>query len=302
MNNSIAPTPEELEQAYRTHDASRAGHQQAEAVVVGADGITVLCSADPKGEGEHTWLIRLADDGSVLWERHYEQGQGTGRAIAALPGGSFVIAGDVQRSEMEYQAQLMRVEGDGNMIAEGSFGPRGATGFVALTLLNDASTLAGGTAGWKGSLVCVNAELHTSWEIPIDDVDDVHGLAPLADGGFAMVASQEKSTTALGMTRLAAFTGDQRIRWQKRLPTEGRGEPAALAALADGGLIVIGHRSISEQDTARMWVVRVDAAGEVVWERLLGPSDEEQRGRAIVLLADGDVVVAGDALRKGRRA
>ena len=301
MNASIAPSRDDLEQAYRMPDPNFAGHQEAEAVVVGIDGITVLCSTNPKGEGEHTWLIQLADDGSTRWERHYAPGQGTGRAMAALPGGGFVIAGDVQRSEMEYQARLMRVDAGGGVIATGTFGPRGATGFVAVVILSDGLTFAGGTARRKGWLLRADNDLRASWDLTIDDVDNVNGLASLADGGFAMVATQEKLTVAHGMTRLTAFAGDQRLRWQKRLPTTGRGEPAALAAFPDGGLVAVGHRAASERDTAQLWVVRVDMAGEVAWERLHGRADEERRGRAIVPLPDGGVAVAGDALRDGRR-
>lgn len=302
MNDPTSPRPDILEQVYRTHDPHLAGHQQAEAVVAGAYGITVLCSANPRSEGEHTWLIQLEEDGSVGWERHYAPGQGTGRAIAPLPGGGFVIAGDVQRSEMEYQAQLMRVNADGSVIAGTTFGPYGAVGFRTVALLNDGSTLAGGTARWKGWLLCADDELRTSWELPIDDVDVVNGLAPIVEGAFAMVASQEQSTTTLGMTLLAAFAGDRRVRYRKRLPTAGRGEPAALAVLPDGDLVAVGHYSESERDVAQLWVVRVDTAGEVAWERFLGPVDEDRRGRAIAPLADGGVVVAGDALRDGRRS
>lgn len=44
-----------------------------------------------------------------------------------------------------------------------------------------------------------------------------------------------------------------------------------------------------------MWIVQVNATSEVVWERLVGPADEQRRGRAIVSLTDGGVAVAGDA-------
>ena len=75
---------------------------------VGSEGITVLCSANPMGDGEQTRLIRLSDGGDVRWERHCAPEHGAGRAIAAMPNGGFAIAGDVQRSELEYQAQLLQ--------------------------------------------------------------------------------------------------------------------------------------------------------------------------------------------------
>lgn len=301
MDAPIAPTRADLVQVYGVHDPRLAGHQQAEAVVADADGITVLCSANPGGEGEHTWLLRLADDGSVRWERQYDPGLGTGRAIATPIGGGFVIAGEVRRSHLEYEAQLVRLDADGHVLASGSFGPRGATGFNAVTVVHDGSTLAGGTARWQGWLVRAAGARHVSWELLIGDVDEVVGLAALPEGGFALAAGQERSTTGLGGTRLAVFADDGRVRWWKGLPPSGRAEPAALAAHPDGGLVAVGHRLASEHEAAKLWVVRVDPAGEVAWERLLGSADENVRGRAVVLLADGGVVVAGDAPRAGGR-
>src|SRR5258706_4861928 len=72
MSSPVSSTRDDLEQVYRLHDPALAGHQRAEAVAVSADGITVLASANPKGETDHTWLLRLADDGSVTWQHHYE--------------------------------------------------------------------------------------------------------------------------------------------------------------------------------------------------------------------------------------
>ena len=54
MENPLAPTSDDLEQAYRVRDPNMTGPQSAQAVVVGTDGITVLCDANPNGIVEHT--------------------------------------------------------------------------------------------------------------------------------------------------------------------------------------------------------------------------------------------------------
>jgi hypothetical protein len=299
---SLAPTLEDLEQAYRSPDERLGGHQRGRAVLVDSGGITILCGANPKGEGEHTWLIQLEDDGSLRWQRHYPPSEGSGEAISAVKGGGFIIAGAVQRGAMEFQAHLLRVAADGSVVAGGALGPRGVNGFDAVAVLPDESLVAGGTSSWKGWLVRTDGALRTSWELPLDDAQGVKSLVPLADGGFAAVVTQDKSTTELGRARLTAFAGDGRVRWQTLLPTTGRGELAALVALPDGGLAAVGHRVADERDARRLWVVRMAAGGQVLWERVLGPSDEERRGSALVALPDGGFAVVGDALRRdGRR-
>jgi hypothetical protein len=301
MKTAITPTVGDLAEAYRAHHPELAGHQQAEGVCIGPEGITVLCSANPAGDSEQTRLIRLSDDGDVRWERQCAPEHGAGRAIAALPNGGFAIAGDVQRSDLETQAQWLHVDAEGQVVASRSFGPRGVTGFAAVTVLEDGSLLAGGMADGRGWLLCVDDALRTRWELPLADVDSVRGLARVADHGFVLAASQDMSTTQLGMTQLALFTGEPQPRWRRRLPASGRGEPAALTALTADSLVVVGHHSANERDAARCWVLRLDSAGHPLWDRLLGPDDEEQRGRAVAALADGGVLVAGDGFRDGRR-
>jgi outer membrane protein assembly factor BamB len=300
VNAPIAPTQNDLEQAYR-HDLNFASHQQAEGVVVSAEGITVLCSGNLNGEGEHSWLIQLADSGSIRWEREYAPDQGAGRAIAAVPGGGFVIAGDVKRGTAEYQAHLMHVSADGGVIADGAFGLQGVTGFVTVAVLNDGSTLAGGTTRWRGWMVRTGDALRVNRDWLMEQVDDVQGIAPLSDGGFALVANTDKSTSGLGLAYFAAFANDGSPRWQKQLPSSGRGELMALAAFTGGSLVVVGHRATGEHDTAQLWVVRVDAAGTTMWERLLRAPNKEQRGRAVVTLPEGGIAVAGEAQQQGQR-
>jgi hypothetical protein len=302
MENALAPTSDDLEQAYRTRDPNLAGHQSAEAVVVGADGITVLCSANPRGDGEHTWLIRLSDTGSVGWQRHYPAGQGVGRALAALPGGGFAIAGEIQRSAMAYQAYLLRTDASGNVTAGAAFGPRGVTGFSALAVLADGSTLAGGSTGNHGWLVQADPALHATWDAPLADLDDVAGVTALPGGGFAVAARRERSTTGFGLTRVTAFAADHQVRWQAPLPASGRGEPAAVSHLADGSVVAVGHHAAGDRDKAQVWVARLTGADAVAWQRLLGSPEEERRGRAIAALPDGGVAVAVEVLRDGHRS
>jgi hypothetical protein len=303
MDNPLAPTRDDLEHAYRTHDPILAGHQSAEAVAVAGDAITVLCSANPRGEGDHTWLIGLDSSGTVIWERHYSPDQGVGRALAALPGGGFAIAGEIQRSAMDFQAYLLRTDGDGKVTGGAAFGPRGVTGFTSLAVLDDGTVVAGGSASDRGWLVRVDPALRATWDAPVGDVDDVLGLAALP-GGFAMAARRERSTTGFGLTvltRAVVAGADHHPRWRFQLPTSGRGEPAALTRLSDDSIALVGHHAASDRDRAQIWVARVTGPDQIAWQRMLGSPDEERRGRAIVALPDGGVAVAGDALRDGKR-
>jgi hypothetical protein len=326
MSSPISSSREDLEQVYLLHDPALAGHQRAEAVVVGTDGITVLASANPKGETEHTWLMRLGDDGTVAWERHYEPAYGTGRAITSRRRG-FAIAGDVRRGAMAYQASLLAVDATGAVTGAASLGPRGVTGFYAVQARSDDAIVAAGTSRWKGWIVSTDSALQQPAEAPLD-VDEVNGLAVLPSGEVAVIAAVEKSTTGFGLTRVAAVAGGA-VRWQSQLPSNGRGDPVALVALPDGQLLAIGNGGADSDrrsqiagggdpdgsaggagggapggiDPTRVWLARVDAAGQPAWEHMLDGAPAAWRARAAAAFPDGSFAVAGEtAPPDGQRA
>jgi hypothetical protein len=304
MTGPISSTKEDLEQVYRLRDPALAGHQRAEAVVVGAEGITVLASANPDGEAEHTWLLRLDADGALIWERHHDPAHGAGRAIAVRSRGGFVIAGDVRRGAMAYQASLLAIDATGAATGSVALGPHGATGFYTVRVRGDDSIVAGGTARWKGWIVSTDPALQRPSEAPVE-VDEVNGLAALPSGDVVAMASVEKSTTGFGLTRLVAVApaADRAARWQIGIPSTGRGDPAALVATPDGGLLAVGTGAAADRDPAHVWLARADAAGKLAWERTLDGKPAAWRARAAAALPDGGFAVAGEtAAPTGQRA
>jgi hypothetical protein len=286
-----APALDDLAAAYRAPEAM-AGHQMAEAVVTDRAAFTVLCSETSHEGREHTMLVTLDGGGAVLRQRMYPPARGAGRAIATLPSGGLVIAGEASRRELTYNAHVMCVDAGGEPVSEADVGAAGNTGFVSVTILDDGSVLTGGTTRGSGWVARLDAALEVVWEHSVDFAETVVGVAALQDGGFSIAGSSDTSTVELGFARFARFGRDGRSRWRRRLPSKGRGEPAAIAAMADDGIVAVGH-------CPQLWAIRLDESGATVWESLLG--DTDCRGRAVAARPDGGVVVAGDRPRDGGR-
>lgn len=314
MSGPLSSTEHDLEQVYRLHDPALAGHQRAEAVLIGTDGITVLASANPKGDTEHTWLLRLSDDGALTWERHYHPGYGTGRAITGLRNGGRAIAGDVRRGAMAYQGALLLVDATGAVTNAKSLGPKGVTGLYVVHAPSGPAIspmdaiVAGGTSQWKGWLVSTDSSLQRPSEAPVE-VDEVNGLAVLPSGGLVAMGNIEKSTTGFGLTRLVAVSADRTPRWQIQLPTSGQGDPAALVLASNGDLLALGNGAATEGAPARIWLARVDTAGKLVWQHTIGDATgaatatATPRARAATALPDGGFAVAGETSTSvGQRA
>jgi hypothetical protein len=89
--------------------------------------------------------------------------------------------------------------------------------------------------------------------------------------------------------------------WERLLaPVKGASANSAIA-LADGGLLVLGGSVIEPGlGTVReqAWVARLDAAGKVLWTRVLGGAGDDNLFSGIAL-SDGGFVVAGFTNSKG---
>ncbi|HEY0479229.1 MAG TPA: hypothetical protein VGD37_17040 [Kofleriaceae bacterium] len=298
-NGSLSMSKDDLEQAYLTHDPSLAGHQGAEAVVVGPEGITVLATANPAGESEHTWLLRLTLDGVVTWERHYDPKYGAARAITRRTQGGFVIAGEVQRSATAYQASLFQVDAAGEILGAAFFGPRGVTGFNSVQVRADGAILAGGSSAWKGWLVTTDPALHGPAERVLA-VDEIKAIRLLPSGDLAALGTTETSTTGFGRAQLASFAPSGQARWQHVLPTSGRGDPAALVVDQDG-MLAVGSGTVDQRAPVHVWLAHCDATGTVTWERALSANSANARAWAAVGLPGGYAIAGEMATAEGER-
>ncbi len=298
-HGSLSMSKDDLEQAYLTHDPLLAGHQGAEAVVVGPDGITVLATANPSGESEHTWVLRLNLDGIVIWEHHYDPKYGAARAIVRRAQGGFVIAGEVQRSAMAYQASLFQIDVEGEIVSAASFGPLGVTGLNSVQTRADGAIVAGGSSAWKGWLVTTDAVLHNPGERALA-VEEVTSIRLLGSGDVAVLGSTETSTTGFGRAQLASVDPSGRVRWQHLFPTSGRGDPAALVVV-QGGALAVGSGVADSGGAVHVWLAHCDAAGAVTWERTLMATSADARGWAAVGLPNGYAIAGETATGVGER-
>jgi hypothetical protein len=326
VSSPIAPTPDDLATARRAGAPRDAGSRSADAVLVGPDGITVLGRAIGTDAAEHLLLITLAHSGETRTALRYPPELGTGRAMAPTPDGGFVIAGEVPQGALAYRAGLVRLGPDGQVLGHGLHGPAGITGYSAVAVRTDGTVVAGGAANGVGWVTRATDVARLDGERLLDDVVEVTGLTAM-DDGVAAVASQETSTVASGTAAVIGFDRSGGIRWRRRLPATGRGALTAIRALPDRGLAAVGHdvptadpgpaaadRAAADRAAAagppvdpppdpqaRLWLVRLDAAGEVDWEHRIGAAGEHWRGRAITPLPGGGLAAVGDIARGGSR-
>jgi hypothetical protein len=70
------------------------------------------------------------------------------------------------------------------------------------------------------------------------------------------------------------------------------------AAVGAGGFVIAGKTHSTGRGRSDLWLVRLDAEGDLLWERTLG-GDRNDRARVIAPQIDGGVVAAGGDQSRG---
>jgi len=120
---------------------------------------------------------------------------------------------------------------------------------------------------------------------------DPHALVETADGGIVFVGDiRDGSGPADGVA--AKLDVDGNFLWKRTLDAGGDDHLLAAGALADGGVVLAGVTDAASGGDDDAWVVRLDAAGSVVWRRRYD-GDGSDRARSIQQTPDGGFIVAG---------
>jgi hypothetical protein len=244
------------------------------------DGAVLVGNSRSNPFGADTaWILRLDRSGNIIWQRR--PGRRTGDkvyAVAALDH-RIVMAGQMRPvAASKFDVWVFCMDDRGMMVWERSFG--GDTEDRARTV---AATTDGGFAVGGSTLLPGPAE-RQAWILKLDSrgrllwqrtfgqlLDDgVFHIAAMPDRGLIAVGySQELSDRGYELWALRLDENGSRL-WERRLGHGVFDAGTSVAPTWDGGLVVAGVTSADGFKEDDAWVVRLDADGELLWEKRFG--------------------------------
>lgn len=248
------------------------------------DGGYILVGTSNSSDGDVTglhglndiWAVKLAADGSIDWQRCLGGSQPeNGYAVRQCTDGGFILTG-VSNSN------------DGDL-------PQGVNGQQDI---------------WVVKLTSMG-ELEWQRTYGGSAIETGHAIAELPEGGFVVVAR-----TASTDGPMADSHGDLDI-WVGWLAPDGEllrskcfggssaEVPSAVSVLPNGDLLISGHSSSLDGDVVGVhegdeinypdvWVFRIDATGEILWQLCAGGTGLDL-ARCHVVAADGSIYVGAAA-------
>jgi uncharacterized delta-60 repeat protein len=125
----------------------------------------------------------------------------------------------------------------------------------------------------------------------IRQINHAASVIALPDGGFAAAGhtnAKGAGSRDAWVIRLDAAGG---VLWEKTYGGKLADEASSIAALPDGGFILAGSTQSWDFTKGDAWLIRLDANGEVLWEKTYG--NKLAAFTSIAVLAEGGFMAAG---------
>ncbi|MCG2616243.1 gliding motility-associated C-terminal domain-containing protein [Terrimonas sp. NA20] len=224
--------------------------------------------------GSDYWLAKLDAEGNILWERTYGgSNEEQAKSLCPTPDGGYILAG------------------------------------TALSADGDVTGHHGNGSGdyW---FLKVNASGDPEWNLATggSSVEWLLQAVATRDGGCIAAGYAESSNGDLTGNKgsldawIVKISPGGTIAWQKNLGSSGGDQARSILQTPDDGYVFAGYASENDGDLAGIlpspgreedyWIVRLDAAGNVLWQRTYGGFSSDI-ANSVVITSDGGFVVAG---------
>lgn len=269
-------------------------------------GYILAGSTDSYGAGapDHTniFLLKLNPAGGAVWSKgigkagHYEYGYGA-RQLHGNSG--YIVWGSVQSDASLEDALLIRTDQAGEPVWSRTYGGQYADRCRGLTILRDGYMLAGflsrSALGYADVwLLRLDASGDTLWSRTYggSDADWAERIVPTMDGGYLIAGSTYSFGAGELDTYLVKVDANGDPIWSRTYGTPRMDFMRDIDRTRDGGFVVVGTMYPPGSWIPDIWVIRIDASGNLIWDRRYGGAGSED-GDSVRETRDGGFIIAG---------
>lgn len=249
--------------------------ENARSIIPTNDGNYLIAGYTSSNDGDissnqgssDVWIVKLNDFGSIIWQKTFGSSESDHAydIVETIFGEIYVCGysegsnGDVSNNNGSTDFWILKLNAEGNLIWEKSFGGSESDNAQALCLK-------------ENGVVCVGETYSNDY-----DVDGFHGLLD---------------------TWVVAVDSLGNLQWQRPYGGTNGDEGDDIAQLSNNDFIFTGRSSVANGDVTEnkgaidYWVVSIDSLGVINWQKSIGGSDEDH-SYGIAITADSQIVVNG---------
>jgi len=274
------------------------------------------------------WIAKISQSGKLIWQKclggsqdEYAQSvQQTADGGYVVVGSTYSNDGDVSGNHGRSDYWVVKLDPSGNLAWQKCIGGNqdeyaqcvqqtADGGYVVAGYADSADGDVSGSNGlWDYWVVKLDPSGNLTWQKCIGgwDYDFAYSVQQTADSGY-LVAGHTYSDLeefschfGRGDFRIAKLNQLGNIEWQKCLGGSREDHAPRVRLTADGGYVVAGYTRSNDlhvsgnHGRSDYWVVKLDPHGDMIWQKCLGGSSDDE-AYSVQQTTDGGYVAAGFA-------
>ncbi|PSR53947.1 hypothetical protein AHMF7605_10670 [Adhaeribacter arboris] len=273
------------------------------------------------------WVVKISANGTKIWDKTFGGSLGDVlTSLTATPDGGFLLSGNsnsgisgdkTEAGKGGNEFWIIKIDGDGHKVWDKAFDNEGNDLSILRSVVTspDGGFLLGGTTLLDKSnywVVKINSQGKKLWDKTFggNEYDELTALANTTDGGYLLGGyswsgkSGDKSEASRGGDDfwVIKIDGAGKKVWDKTIGGNGSDLLTALIKTPDEGFLLggttnsgrSGEKSEEKRGQDDYWVVKLDHAGNINWDRTLGGTSSEQLS-SLLITSDGNYLVGGSS-------
>ncbi|MDC8001422.1 T9SS type A sorting domain-containing protein [Aequorivita todarodis] len=274
--------------------------------------------------GKDYWVVKLDASGVLEWEKAFG-GSADDRAnsIIQTADGGYMVAGstasndgDVSSNHGSRDFWVLKLDSAGNIVWEQTYGGTNNDDAQAIIQTADGGYMVAGNSYSSNGDVGANNGIQDYWMVKIDPagaiewennyggsaIEYVWAIKQTSDNGYILVGDSESSDGDVsgnqGLSDYWIVKTDSfgALQWQHDYGGSERERPKDVIQTDDGGYLVVGASESSDGDIGNhydwydVWILKLDASGNLDWEKSYGGSFGDF-GEAIIPTDAGNYLI-----------
>jgi len=248
------------------------------------------------------YLVRLDANGNLQWTTTIGgKKEDGGYSLIQTSDGGYAIAGYTKSfGAGEADVYVVKLDAKGNLQWTRTIGGRGYEIGNSLIQTSDGgyviagSTTSFGAGGEDVYVVKLDAKGNLQWTKTIGGPkgDEGRSLIQTSDGGYAIAGYTSSFGAGEADVYVVKLDANGNLQWTKTIGGKKADGGFSLIQTSDGGYAIAGYTSSFGAGEADVYVVKLDANGNLQWTKTIG-GENDDRGFSLIQTSDGGYAIAG---------
>lgn len=268
------------------------------------DGFILAGRRKPqKGENPDIVVRKINENGKLYWKKiygdHQFQQQGP---ITRAHGEGYIIAGGTTTSEGDRDIWLLKINNQGSIQWEKTFGGSGFEAAYDINQAADGDYLIAGETNSKGPdksnmwLIKVDNKGDLQWDHVFggDDKDDAYAVTQTSDRNYLLAGETKSYGNGQQDAWILKTNQKGEVQWRKTFGAERRDYASDITKSASNNFVITGALQESGKN---IWAVKINTKGNVKWNKtyIKGMASDAY---AITKTDHSGYVIAGSSMNK----